>query len=70
MALIRKNCPEMTLKIECEDFRGDLSTHDLRKKCASATVDPWLHNLSIADKYDWKHAKIDLGKLMDPEDIP
>ena len=68
-ALIIKNCPEMTFRIECTEFRGDLFTYDLRKNCANDEVDPWLHNMIIDEKYGWRHSKIDTGKFMDPEDL-
>ena len=74
--IIGKNCPEMTFKIKCEDYRGrsakncngNLFTkgHEIG---LSNQTDPWLHNLNIDEKYDWKHSVLKQNTVLDPEDL-
>ena len=74
--IINKNCPEMTSKIKCEDYRGDWVKNcngtaftKGQKNGLSNQTDPWLHNLGINDKYDWKHSILKPETVLDPEDL-
>ena len=75
-SIIGKNCPEMTFEMKCEDYRGDLVKNcdgtaftKGQKILLSNQTDPWLHNLTIDEKYGWKHSILSNETVLDRGDL-